>query len=251
MATSNFSSGNRTIFVSNYDYDCENIPEFDTKTNVLDTDFIFHEVYIESGYYEGAKIDYRAKDAGDVFNEQLGYSFCNGDDSVDDVVEAIGNYFSKLFDYITKDEAETMLTDAMNGVIEYHDRKLPEDRDEDEECIDIQFAFENTIEKMIEKATVKEEQKVNEYLDELRDSYGYSEYNRVGSFSNGETLYEENKVSKRHKIANMIESALSDEDHEDVNAFIYSNYWEFDEMDEAVLSDEYINNLFSEFQENN
>ncbi|MGL5689738.1 MAG: hypothetical protein ACRDD8_02865 [Bacteroidales bacterium] len=250
MATSNFSSGNRTIFVSNYDFDCENIPEFDSKTNVLDTDFIFHEVYIESGYYEGAKIDYRAKDAGDVFNEQLGYSFCNGKDSVDDVIEAIGRYFGKLFEYVSEDEATIMLIDSMIGVIEQHGGKSPEDFDEDE-YNELQAAFENTIEKMIEKATEKEEQKVNEYLDELRDSYGYSEYNRIGSASNGETFYETNKVSKRHKIADMIESALSDEEHSDVNAFIYANYWEFDEIDEAVLSDEYINNLFSEFQANN
>lgn len=250
MATSNFSRGNRTILVSNYDFDCENIPEFDTKTNVLDTDFVFHEVYIESGYYEGAKIDYRAKDAGDVFNEQLGYSFCNGEDSVADIVEAIGKYFGKLFDYVSEDEATIILIDAMIEVIERYGDKSPEEFDQDKSN-DLQTAWENAIEGIIEKATEKEESEVNEYLDKLRDEYGYSELSRLGSASNGETFYEYKGKSPRHKAVDEIESILSDEDHDDVNAFICRNYCDIQNWSEEDLFPDNVTKLFQEYLEEN
>ena len=56
--------------------------------------------------------------------------------------------------------------------------------------MDIDDYVEKATEKVGEYLAEKEEKEVNEYIDKLKEEYGYEEVCRVATFSNGETIYQ-------------------------------------------------------------
>ena len=55
--------------------------------------------------------------------------------------------------------------------------------------MDIDDYVEKATEKVGEYLAKKEEKEVNEYIDKLKEGYGYEEVCRFATFSNGETIY--------------------------------------------------------------
>lgn len=177
MATSNFYFENRCIVVTNDDYEMDNLPplgEYDNSSLrsypsrflAVSDDFIFWNIVITSGYYEHACIDYQRNDT--------------------DISEFIDGYASLGF------ETKKAFFDACKEefhLTEYRLRKVCGNIGNHSIVDYLEMAYE----KLTDYLAAKEETKVNKYLDGVKQSYGYEEYQTSGRFSNGETLYQ--KVS--------------------------------------------------------
>lgn len=169
MATGNFCYENRCVVVTNDDYEMDNLPEMgvcvDNSRNYpsyLIEEFEFWEVVLTAGYYEGACIDYIEHHKRSPYDVVQGY---------------IGYPWSKKSLFAECKEAFGLSRRKMQAI-----------------CgnvgdMDIDDYVEKATEKVGEYLAEKEEAKVNEFIDGLKQLHGYEEVCRVATFSNGETIY--------------------------------------------------------------
>ena len=170
MATGNFCYENRCVVVTNDDYEIGNIPEMgecvDNSRNYpsyLIEEFEFWVVVLTVGYYEGACIDYIEHHKHSPYDVVQGY---------------IGYPSTKKEVFKECKEAFGLSRRKMQAI-----------------CgnvgdMDIDDYVENATEKVGEYLAKKEEKEVNEYIDKLKEEYGYEEVCRFATFSNGETIYQ-------------------------------------------------------------
>lgn len=172
MATGNFNYDNRCIVVTDDDYEMDNLPpmggydnsslrSYPSRFLAVSDDFDFWDIVITSGYYEAACIDYKRSYDKDV-EYFIGATM----------------YFSTKKEFFN--ECKTTF-----GLSEYRLRKVCGNVGEQ----DIETYLEVAYEKLTEYLAEQEEKKVNEYLDGVKQSYGYEEYETEARFSNGETIY--------------------------------------------------------------
>lgn len=173
MSASNFYYQNRCIVVTNDDYEIDNLPgrkngcySYDrnypsTELEVSD-DFDFWDIVITAGYYEDACIDYVRSEH--TVEDNLGSSWA----------------FETLKEF--QDDCRKFL-----GITPYRLRKLCGNLGDQS----LEDYIEDAYEKISDYLAEQEEDDVNKKLDEIKQYYGYKEYGRVGTFSNGETLYRE------------------------------------------------------------
>lgn len=169
MATGNFCYENRCVVVSELDFEINNVPEriecVDNNNSFpswLIEEFEYWEVVITSGYYEGACIDYKehhSRSAYDVVQGYIGYPSTK----------------KELFDECKR--AFSLSKRKMQAI-----------------CgnvgdMDIDDYVEKATEKVGEYLAEKEEKEVNEYIDKLKNTYGYDEVYCVCHASNGEAFY--------------------------------------------------------------
>lgn len=173
MSTGNFYFKNRCIVVTNDDYEFGNLPKLGNYTSehslrsfsarLIETkeDFSYFDIVLVSGYYQDACIDYREKDysLSDIIGCAYYYLYGN-------------EVFAEIQKYI--------------NVSNYRLRKcFGRLKDFDT----FEHYFDTGIKKLDDWLKSNEEKKVNEYLDKLKNEYGYSEYGISAVFSNGETIY--------------------------------------------------------------
>lgn len=169
MATGNFCYENRCVVVSELDFEINNVPERiecvdynNSFPSWLIEEFEYWEVVITSGYYEGACIDYKehhSRSAYDVVQGYIGYPSTK----------------KELFDECKR--AFSLSKRKMQAI-----------------CgnvgdMDIDDYVEKATEKVGEYLAEKEEKEVNEYIDKLKNTYGYDEVYCVCHASNGEAFY--------------------------------------------------------------
>ena len=197
--TGNFYIRNRCVVVTDEDYEDGNVPEthgsWDNDRNfsssIINDDFLYGFVVIlTAGYYSGANIDYDRKE--DVSVDISNYS---------PTFEGLSDLYHDL-DYIT--------TDAFGGEVESLILELKElldtyeylEDDDKESLENMQQLFKDIYKKLkdsYEKGEGEEESKVNEYIDKLKEDYGYEEYSVSARFSNGETMY--SKIDKKESTS--------------------------------------------------
>lgn len=177
MATANLFYENRCIFVSDEDFEDNNLPLLDKKFYrnkqelLYEQPFEFFDITLNIGYYEGGCIDYTPKK---VYQD---YSL------------PIEDKLSYWWSYNTKKELINDVTRIFN-ISEYKVHKIIGNMNEYKNFDDFMyFSFE----KLNEYFSELEREKVEKYLDKLRDDYGYDELCCVAQFSNGETFYEKIK----------------------------------------------------------
>lgn len=169
MSASNFCYQNRCVVVTNEDFEIDNVPE---RGKCIDNDrsypswlieeFEFWEVVLTSAYYEGACIDYiehHKHSPYDVVQGYIGYPSTKKE-LFKECKEAFG---------LSKRKMQAICGNVGN--------------------MDIDDYVEKATEKVGEYLSEKEEKEVNEYIDKLKEEYGYEEVCRVATFSNGETIY--------------------------------------------------------------
>lgn len=170
MSAANFCYENRCVVVTNDDFEMDNIPErekcIDNNSSYpswLIKEFDFWEVVLTSAYYEGACIDYiehHKHSPYDVVQGYIGYPSTK----------------KELFKECKKAFGLSRLKmQAICGNVG---------------DMDIDDYVEKATEKVGEYLAEKEEKEVNEYIDKLKEEYGYEEVCRVATFSNGETIYQ-------------------------------------------------------------
>lgn len=190
MGTPNFAYKNRCIVVTDDDFEWGNVPETESipqgytgyPQSIIPTDFNFFNVVLTGGYYEHACIDYEEKD-GD-WKDLMGFSY--------------------YYEPQTKSEFFLDVMDFFN-ISEYRLRKLCNGIKRDNYEYDYQFVdalFETVGQWLMEQ----EEIKVNEYLDNLMNGYGYEEYVRTVLFSNGEAWYSPKKTVGREALLQAVAS---------------------------------------------
>lgn len=170
MATGNFCYENRCVVVSELDFEINNVPERiecvdynNSFPSWLIEEFEYWEVVITSGYYEGACIDYKehhSRSAYDVVQGYIGYP-CSKKELFKSCKEEFG---------LSKRKMQAICGNVGD--------------------MDIDDYVEKATEKVGEYLAEKEEKEVNEYIDKLKEEYGYEEVCRVATFSNGETIYQ-------------------------------------------------------------
>lgn len=176
MATGNFYYENRCVVVTNEDFDFGNVPahsEFDKSSNrsypsyfLDDADFDFWDVVITCGYYTAACIDYVKKYdyyGNDIVTSRMKYSW--NYESVNDLIRDFVREF---------------------GVTEYRAKKIIGKLSD---CVDLEKFCERAFERMNDYLSELEEKKVNEFINKIKENYGYEEYETSVRFSNGETWY--------------------------------------------------------------
>ena len=169
MATSNFCYENRCVVVTDDDYEIGNLPEMgecvDNSRNYpsyLIEEFEFWVVVLTVGYYEGACIDYiehHKHSPYDVVQGYIGYPSTK---------KELFKECKEAFD-LSRRKMQAICGNVGN--------------------MDIDDYVEKATEKVGEYLAEKEEKEVNEYIDKLKEGYGYEEVCRVAIFSNGETIY--------------------------------------------------------------
>lgn len=170
MATGNFCYENRCVVVNDIDFEIGNVPERQKCINNnnsypswLIEEFDYWEVVITSGYYEGACIDYiehHRRSPYDVVQGYIGYPW-------------------------TKKELFKLCKEEF-GLSRYRMNKI---------CgnvngMDIDNYVEKSTEKIGEYLAEKEREKVEMFIDGLKQLHGYEEYCCVGRASNGEAFYQ-------------------------------------------------------------
>lgn len=178
MATSNFCFENRCIVVKDEDFEFGNVPEHNKynknslssyPSSILDeSNFDYWNVVLTSGYYEGACIDYipRLDEYGqDMVTSRMRYYW-----SYDSVKQLINDFVDEF------------------RLSVYRVRKLIGKLSE---CVDLEHFCERAFDRVHEYLSKIEEIKVNEFLDELKQRFGYAELYVSARFSNGETIYKQ------------------------------------------------------------
>ena len=170
MATNNFAYENRCIVVTNEDYEMGNMPSMEESIDVnrsypsyrlaVGEDFKFWDIIITSGYYADACIDYTEKNL--------------------DVEYWLGGtqYYNSKTEFFRECKAAF-------GLTEYRLRKVCGNIGD----MDIEDYLEQAYEKLTNYLREKEEIKVNDCLDRIKQAYGYEEYKTEGIMSNGEAIY--------------------------------------------------------------
>lgn len=172
MATSNFKYENRCVVVTEDDFEMGNLPDIVKGSSDYDRsyprqrlavggDFLFWNVVITGGYYQHACIDYVESGCG--------------------VEEYIGSVWGM--------ESQKAFFDAVRQefhISRYRLRKLCGNVGKS----DLDGYLEQAAEKVTSFLAEKERAKVEACLDGLKRLYGYEELTCVGTFSNGEAVYE-------------------------------------------------------------
>lgn len=176
MGTSNFCYKNRCVVVTDEDYEDGNVPAHNTydKSSLRsfpsyfldDSNFEFWDVVLTAGYYDAACIDYKPKldEYGqDMVTRRMRYAHWYS--SVTELIEDFVDEFK---------------------ISRYRVRKLIGKLSE---CKDLERFCERAFDRVHEYLSELEEDKVNEFIDQIKEEYGYSEYEVSGIFSNGEAVY--------------------------------------------------------------
>ena len=176
MGTCNFCYENRCVVVTNEDYEDGNVPAHRTydKSSLRsypsyildDSNFEFWNVVLTAGYYADSCIDYKPK---------LGEY---GEDVVTHTMPS-AYWYSSVTELIED------LVD-MFELSRYRVRKLIGKLSE---CKDLECFCERAFCRVNEYLSELEEVKVNEFIDQIKEEYGYSEYGVLGIFNNGEAVY--------------------------------------------------------------
>lgn len=180
MATNNFNYEHRCVVVTDDDYEMGNYPEYEKKHNVGDRnypsyiicEFTFWDVVLTVGYYEAACIDYTehvGKDIDDILLERIG-----------------------------EPSTQKELFDNLNKAFKLSHHKLREI------CgnmgdMDAQDYIDKALWEVGEYLAKLEEEKVNAYIDELKEQYCLDEYTCIGVAGNGEAFYEKKHHNWNYK----------------------------------------------------
>lgn len=169
MSTPNFNYENRCIVISDDDYDCGNLPvmvDYNCSHRysqwLIPSGLHAHNIIVTAGYYYGACIDY-VPDAEDFLARNI---YMEEGEEAEAVMD--------IMDFFPEADAGYLMARVMEIT-------NAEDLNERDEAI---ASLASYIEKI-------EEPKVNKALDDIRDSYGYTEVWRMAIFSNGEAIYEQ------------------------------------------------------------
>ena len=170
MATNNFAYENRCIVVTNEDYEMGNMPSMEESIDVnrsypsyrlaVGEDFKFWDIIITSGYYADACIHYTEK--------YLDVEYWLGGTQ----------YYNSKTEFFRECKAAF-------GLTEYRLRKVCGNIGD----MDIEDYLEQAYEKLTNYLREKEEIKVNDCLDRIKQAYGYEEYKTASIMSNGEAIY--------------------------------------------------------------
>lgn len=176
MGTCNFCYENRCVVVTNEDYEFGNVPAHHTydKSSLRsfpsyfldDSVFEFWDVVLTGGYYADACIDYKPKldqYGQDMVTSRMRYYYMYN--SVTELIEDFVDEFK---------------------ISRYRVRKLIGKLSE---CKDLERFCERSFYRVNEYLSELEEVKVNEFIDQIKEEYGYTEYAVSGTFSNGEAVY--------------------------------------------------------------
>ena len=174
MGAANFAYENRCIVVTNDDWEFGNVPPlkkecYDYNRNYPSTelkvsdDFSFWDIVLTSGYYEHGCIDY-VRNCYSV-EDEFGWS---------------GNYetLKEFYDAVRKEYPQ---------LTEYRLRKLC---GKVSDFKNLDYFIDNAYVEISDYLARIEEIKVNQYLDGVKQNYGYEDICCVGRFSNGEALYQ-------------------------------------------------------------
>lgn len=192
MSAPNFSYEHRCIVVTDEDYESGNVPE--TKSvpqgytsypySLIPTKFRFHNVYLTDGYYSGGCIDYELNE-DDEWKDLLGFSW---------------NYEAE-----SKAEFWSDLKDERFNITRYRFDRLTKGINRKD--FESAWEFTDRLCKVVgEWLAEQEEAKVNEYLDQLMNDYGYDEYVCCARFSNGEAWYEKKETKERKALLQAVAS---------------------------------------------
>lgn len=169
MATGNFCYENRCVVVTDDDYEIDNLPEMGERVDnsrnypsYLIKEFEFWDVVISAGYYEGACIDYIEH------HEHSPYDVVQGYIGYPSTKKELFNECKRAFG-LSKRKMQAICGNVGDKNIDNY--------------------VEKATEKVGEYLAKKEEKEVNEYIDKLKEEYGYKEVFRVATLSNGETIY--------------------------------------------------------------
>lgn len=171
----NFNFINRCVYVSSDDIEDGNVPETSKLPSNLDQNRSYHRQLIEefshglyvvmtSGYHEGACIDWIADEDMDPNNfEPRRYP--------DDFINSLSDAgFDELADDADLYDGDTTVDDS---------GRLPD------EAVTIFTAIQK---RAIDRYN-EEIDRVNAYIDDIKETYGYTELSLIGVASNGEAFY--------------------------------------------------------------
>lgn len=168
MAAPNFNYENRCIYVSDEDYEYNNIPNCSelirnghNYTCLDGYNFNFFDIVLTSGYYEGGCIDYVQRDKD--ISYWLGYS-----DYYDTKKQVIADLCSEF--NLTKYRANKLCS-KLSDFADFGDW------------------YDNMIENVTEYLAEQEEIQVNKAIDQIKKEYGFIELATAWRASNGETGY--------------------------------------------------------------
>lgn len=181
MATSNFWFDHRCVVVTDEDRECENCPQIGDEVydgrRLLDGGYndglLYWAIVISSGYYSDSCIDYVAYyDMEDNRGIQSLIGWYEDYPTKQKLVDAVYHELRHTdlypqFKRVTKEYLTGFVESVEDGNVEA--------------CGDL---IDETLEKI-------EERYVNKMIDGIRAEYGYDELKLVGTFSNGEAVYEE------------------------------------------------------------
>lgn len=171
MSAGNFYYKNRCIVVTDEDLEYDNFPPLTNEylnnslraypSRVVDHDMYlrYFEIVLTAGYYEGACLDFQEKDGNYIINDISCY-IDTKKDLIDELCDVSG-----LSKYRIK-----KLLPPLNGM-NFEEYK--------ETACDIIDEYLMNI----------ESEKINNYLDKIKESYNFEEYATLARFSNCETIY--------------------------------------------------------------
>ena len=170
MATANFFYKNRCVAISDDDFETGNVPECESnfwgRNKMLLQKVLMYNITINLGYYTGGCIDYEINDNYDnIINDFYGYYYTPS--TKRELINDIAYYCS---DYIKVSKRE--LTKVL--------RALSMSKD-----------FETITDKIEDYILPKIESKVNDIIDNIKREYGYIEFTRIATLSNGEAIYKQ------------------------------------------------------------
>ena len=170
MGTGNFYFEHRCVVVTDDDFEMGNVPERGlcvdhdrSFPSYVIKEFNFWNVVLTTAYYEGACIDYREHHKRDPYDVVVGY--IGYPTTKKELFEEVRNEFNISYRQLQK----------ICGNV----GDMP-----------IDDYIEQATEEIGEYLSEKEEDEVNEYIDKLKDEYGYEEFCCLGHFSNGEAVYQ-------------------------------------------------------------
>ena len=173
MATGNFDYENRCIVITDEDFENGNIPATSSSVKTyrrstrlivdIDEDLRYYDIVITCGYYEHACLDFVEKsEPNDCLSLYGYYDFKNAHELHRCMSEDFGISVSTAWRICGK-------SSKVKNFYDY-----------------VETAFE----KMDEYLRSREERVCNKIIDRIKKKFGYEEYVRFATASNGETFYE-------------------------------------------------------------
>lgn len=174
MATGNFDYENRCVVITDEDFENGNIPAtngyaitYRRSTRLLvdiDEDLRYYDIVITGGYYAHACLDFVEKSRpNDCLSIYDGQGFENAHELHKCMSEDFG---------ISVSTARRICGKSSN--FKYFD-----------------YYVDSAFEKMDDYLRSREERVCNKIIDRIKKKFGYEEYVRFATASNGETFYEE------------------------------------------------------------